>query len=60
MCQETVGVALGQFARMSAIVKPEKPANPVEVGLFGAVAVVFGAQGFYDAVVVPRRLWIRG
>jgi hypothetical protein len=39
---------------MSAVVKHEEAANPGEVGLFGAAAVVLGAQGFYDAVVEPR------
>ncbi len=56
MHQETVDVALGQFARMSAIVKHEEAANPVEVGFFGAAAVVSGAQVFYDVVVEP---WLR-
>ena len=48
-------VALGQFARISAGVKPEKAANPVEVSLLGTVAVMPGTQDFYHAVVEPRR-----
>jgi len=54
MHQETVDVALGQFARMSAVVKREESAKPAEVGLFAAAAVVSGAEGFYDAVAEPR------
>ena len=54
MRQETVDVALCQFARVRADVKQNEAANPVEVGLFGTAAVVSGAQGFYHAVVEPR------
>jgi len=41
---------------MSAIVEHGEAANPVEVGFFGAAAVVSGAQAFYEAVVQP---WLR-
>ena len=65
MRQETVDVALCQFARVRADVKQNEAANPVEVGLFGtaatsrlapfaATAVVSSAQGVYHAVVKPR------
>lgn len=55
MREETVEVTLGQFSWMSAVVKQEKAAVPLEVGLFGTAAVVSGAQDFYHTVVQPRR-----
>ena len=48
-------LALGQFARMRAVVKQEEAANPVEVSLLGTTAVMPGTQDFYHAVVEPRR-----
>jgi hypothetical protein len=53
MGQEPVEVLLCEFARMSAVVKLEEEANPVEVGLFGAAAIVPAAQSFNHAVVDP-------
>ncbi len=53
--QEAVHVAFGQLARMRAGVKQDEAANPVDVSLLGAVAVMPGAQGFYHTVVEPRR-----
>ena len=53
--QESVDVILGQFARMSAIVKQEEAANPVEAGLLGTAAVMPSTQDFYHAVVERRR-----
>jgi len=47
-------IILGHFARMRAVVKQEKAAKPVEVGLFATEAVMLGAQDFYQAIVEPR------
>jgi hypothetical protein len=39
---------------MSAVVEPEEAANPVEVSLLSAAAVMPAAQSFNHAVVEPR------
>jgi len=54
MCQEPVQVLLYELARMSAVVKPEEAANPVEASLLGAAAIMPTSQSFNHAAVEPR------
>ncbi len=42
MREKAVDVAFSQFARMRVGVKQEETANPVDVGLLGASAVMLG------------------
>lgn len=51
--QESVDVAFIQLTWVTAIVKLDVPANPVDVGILGTAAVVPDAENFDHAVVEP-------
>jgi hypothetical protein len=57
--QESVDVAFIQFTWVTAIVKLDVPANPVDIGIPGTAAVVPDAENFDHAVVEPGR-WLVG
>ena len=44
-----------ELTRMGGVVKQQKAANPMYVGLFRGTAVMPGSQDLYDAVVQPGR-----
>jgi hypothetical protein len=49
--EEPIDVAFVQLAWVTAIVKLDVPANPVDVGVFGAVTVMPDAEHFDHGVV---------
>ena len=51
--QEPVDVVLSEFARVPTVVECDVSANAVDVGLFGAAAVVVNPQDFNHAVIEP-------
>ena len=51
MRQKSVDVVFSQFTRMRTSVKQDEAANPVDVCLFGAAAVMPGSQNFHYPVV---------
>jgi len=55
MREKAVDIAFGQLARVPACVELDVPANPVEVGLFRAAAVMPHPQNLNDAVVETGR-----
>lgn len=54
VCQEPLQVLLREFARISPLIKQEEAANPVEISLLAAAAVMLAARSFNYAVVDPR------
>ncbi len=50
MGEEGLNVGCAHFGRVAFVAEEDEAANPVYVGFFGAVGVVFGAQGVADLV----------
>lgn len=59
MRQKPIDILLGEAPRMAVLVKLDVPANPVDVGLFRASAIIADPQNLNDAVVKTRRGLVR-